>query len=100
MGEYQFEKNKKGLIKKIIKSLDNESTEEHFSILFDKKCQEYNISFREKEIMLLLFEGIQYKEIADRLYISVNTVRAHVRNIYDKCEVKSKIALMNIFNIK
>lgn len=47
---------------------------------------------REQEILALLAKGQLYKEISDRLGISLNTVRTHVKNIYDKLHVRSRTA--------
>ncbi len=48
------------------------------------------LSSREKEILALLAKGHRYKEIAEQLGISFDTVRAHLRNIYDKLQVRSR----------
>jgi DNA-binding NarL/FixJ family response regulator len=48
------------------------------------------LSAREKEVLTSLAEGNNYKEIADRLFISVDTVRHHIRNIYRKLHVHSQ----------
>lgn len=48
------------------------------------------LSAREKEILALLAKGHRYKEIAEQLGISFDTVRAHLRNIYDKLQVRSR----------
>jgi DNA-binding NarL/FixJ family response regulator len=45
---------------------------------------------REQEILSHLAKGYRYKEIADALFISVETVRTHLRNIYDKLHVRSR----------
>ncbi|MBU1096105.1 MAG: DNA-binding response regulator [Ignavibacteriae bacterium HGW-Ignavibacteriae-2] len=45
---------------------------------------------REKEVLLGLVEGNSYKAIADTLFISVETVRFHFRNIYKKLHVHSQ----------
>jgi len=50
----------------------------------------YNLSSREKEVLNSLAEGNNYKEIADELFISVDTVRHHIRNIYKKLHVHSR----------
>ena len=42
---------------------------------------------RESEILVLLSEGLSNKEIADRVQISYDTVRAHLRHIYEKLHV-------------
>jgi len=51
---------------------------------------EYNLSSREKEVLNSLADGNNYKEIADELFISVDTVRHHIRNIYKKLHVHSR----------
>ncbi|MGD1977821.1 MAG: response regulator transcription factor [Akkermansiaceae bacterium] len=52
--------------------------------------QEANLSKRELEVLKLLSEGLANKEISDKLGISVDTVRVHNRNIYDKLHVNSR----------
>lgn len=49
-----------------------------------------NLSQREEEILELLAQGYRYKEIADKLGISFDTVRSHLRNIYEKLHVSSR----------
>jgi DNA-binding NarL/FixJ family response regulator len=45
---------------------------------------------REEEILACLAKGHLYKEIADLLNISIDTVRSHIRHIYEKLHVKTK----------
>ena len=49
-----------------------------------------SLSPREREVLDLLSKGHRYKEIAEALSISFDTVRAHLRNIYDKLHVRSR----------
>lgn len=49
------------------------------------------LSRRENEILAQLAKGFRYKEIAERLFISVETVRTHIRNIYEKLQVASRM---------
>jgi DNA-binding NarL/FixJ family response regulator len=49
------------------------------------------LSRREQEILQNLSKGFRYKEIADQLFLSVETVRTHVRNIYEKLQVNSRV---------
>lgn len=48
------------------------------------------LSKRETEILELLCEGLANKEIADRLEISVETVRVHLKHVYEKLHVRSR----------
>ena len=48
---------------------------------------------REKSVALLLKDGYTYKEIADKFNITARTVKAHASHIYEKLQVKDKIAL-------
>jgi DNA-binding NarL/FixJ family response regulator len=49
-----------------------------------------NLSKREEEILQQLSKGYSTKEIADHLFVSTNTVRTHLRHIYDKLHVRSR----------
>ena len=49
-----------------------------------------NLTRREQEILENLSMGYRYKEIADKLFVSLDTVRTHVRNIYEKLQVNSR----------
>lgn len=48
------------------------------------------LSERETEILKLMVEGLDYKKIAERLFISPLTVRTHTSKIYEKLHVNSK----------
>lgn len=54
-----------------------------------------NLSSREKEILDLLAKGLRYKEVSAELFISIETVRTHIRNIYDKLQVNSRTEALN-----
>jgi DNA-binding NarL/FixJ family response regulator len=47
------------------------------------------LSKRETEVLQLLAEGMSYKMIADKLFLSFNTVNTHVKHIYEKLHVSS-----------
>ena len=51
---------------------------------------------REKEISALLLKGRTYRMIANELYLSENTVKTHIKNIYSKLNVQSKAELVNL----
>jgi len=50
---------------------------------------DFNLSRRELEVLGLLVQGLSYKMIADRLNITYDTVRAHMKKIYEKLHVSS-----------
>lgn len=54
--------------------------------------QVYGLSEREREVLTLLIQGQTNKEIAERLMVSVNTVKKHVQSIFAKLDVESRAA--------
>jgi DNA-binding CsgD family transcriptional regulator len=62
--------------------------------LDETKLTEFKITEREREIVFLLQQGLTYKEIGEKLFISVHTVNNHVANIYAKAGASSRIDLL------
>ncbi len=54
------------------------------------KKEEFSITKREIEVLELIVDGYNNKEISDKLFISIETVRNHIRHIYEKLHVHSK----------
>jgi DNA-binding NarL/FixJ family response regulator len=50
---------------------------------------------RERQVLEELAQGYRYKEIADRLALSMDTVRTHIRNLYHKLQVSSRTDALN-----
>ena len=63
---------------------------EHFNQPEPKKKPKSDLTAREQDIVNGLVDRLSYKLIADRYDISIDTVRAHIRNIYKKLHVNSK----------
>jgi DNA-binding NarL/FixJ family response regulator len=60
------------------------------------KKQETNVlSEREQEVLNLIAQGYRNKEVADKLFITISTVKSHVHNIYEKLHVTSRIEALN-----
>jgi LuxR family maltose regulon positive regulatory protein len=53
------------------------------------------LSDRELEVLRLLADGLTNAEIAKRLYLSPNTLKAHTQNIYSKLDVHSRVQVVN-----
>ncbi|MBK9731505.1 MAG: response regulator transcription factor [Chitinophagaceae bacterium] len=58
----------------------------------DKK--EAQLNDRQREILQCIQQGMSYKLIAEKLFISIETVRYHVKNIYELLQVHSRFELM------
>ncbi len=52
--------------------------------------KDYDLSEREKDVLQSLVNGNSYKMVAAALKISIDTVRTHIRSIYEKLQVNSK----------
>ncbi|PQJ80735.1 7TM diverse intracellular signaling domain-containing protein [Polaribacter porphyrae] len=50
----------------------------------------YNLTEREVDILIKITEGFTNKQIAENLFISVNTVKYHTRNLYEKLDIKKR----------
>ncbi|HTO14768.1 MAG TPA: response regulator transcription factor [Edaphocola sp.] len=68
----------------------------NFFQIEDKKSLELEkLTPREQEILQQLSKGYRYKEIADHLFIDIETVRKHIHNIYQKLQVSSRMDAIN-----
>jgi DNA-binding NarL/FixJ family response regulator len=56
---------------------------------FHPNKKENPLSQRETEVLKLLADGLSYKMVADKLFLSFNTVNTHVKHIYEKLHVSS-----------
>ncbi len=52
-----------------------------------------DLTDREKEVLLLIADGLSNKEIAEELHISIKTVKTHVSNLLMKCELEDRTQL-------
>lgn len=62
---------------------------------FQEKTNPDGLSPREREVLKALSRGLRYKEIASDMAISMETVRSHVRHIYEKLHVQSRVEALN-----
>ena len=69
----------------------------HFNPHLDKQytTDAERLTPREIEIVSLLQDGLSYKQVAAQTYISVDTVKYHIRNIYGKLQINSRSELIN-----
>ncbi len=57
--------------------------------------QKYNLTNRELEIIRLIFSGDNNQDISNRIFVSSNTVKKHIQNIFRKLDVNSRTQLIN-----
>lgn len=86
-------------LQRVIQNLDRSRAAEAEEDPRIARCREIanecGLSSRELEIMMLYSQGLSSRAIAESLYISPNTVRTHVKNIYDKVGVRKKQELID-----
>ena len=66
------------------------------NISFEEFCKKYDVSTRETDIVREICNGLSNKEISEKLFISLQTVKDHTHRIYIKTNVKSRVQLMNM----
>lgn len=52
------------------------------------------LSDREFEVVQLIYEGITNNQIAERIFVSVNTVKTHLKNIYLKLDANTRYGVI------
>lgn len=67
--------------------------------LLEQWGAQYGLSPREGEIALLLIKRTPYRQVSEELFISENTVKTHVRNIYRKVDVSSREELLEVLDV-
>ncbi len=69
------------IARKVILSFQNNHTDHR---------EDFQLTTREKEILHSLVDGLSYKKLAEKYFISISTVRTHIRHIYEKLHVNTK----------
>lgn len=63
--------------------------------IVQQELPDYSLTPREKEVLACIVKGMSYKMISDQLFISYETVRTHVKHIYEKLHVASLTELVH-----
>lgn len=69
------------IARKVILSFQNNNTHPR---------EDFQLTTRENEILYSLVDGLSYKKIAEKYFISISTVRTHICHVYEKLHVNSK----------
>jgi len=75
--------------------MNTEDTKKTKINILQSALEKYQITSREKEIVLMVSNGFRHKEISRQLFISEATVKRHLSNIYQKVGVQSSIDALN-----
>lgn len=74
------------IARKLVESLGREPATPTTSLAYSRS----QLTQREREVLGCLAEGCLYKEVAERLGMTIHTVRTHIRSIYEKLQVRSR----------
>lgn len=77
---------------------EENATEKESEMLLRMKLMEFNLTRQETEIALLLLQGLKDRTICSALYISQNTLKYHLRNIYRKTGSANRLELKEILD--
>lgn len=77
-----------------LNQLKKSQTDHKFDI--ENIAIKHNLTQREKEVLVELLNNQTNKQIASNLSISINTVKYHIRNVYDKLDIQNRKELSNI----
>ncbi len=83
-------------IDKLQNEVKEKATDNKFS---EEKANEFQLSEREVEVLKLIASGYKNAEIAERLFVSQNTIKTHIKNIYVKLDVKNRIEALKKVDI-
>ncbi len=83
-----------------IKELKNKaiSMDENKHQNFIENLNDYNLTKREIEVFRNITQGLSNDEIAEKMFISKNTIKTHIKNIYSKLDVNNRIQAIKKLN--
>lgn len=77
-----------------------EDQEQELARRIDQIAEIHKLTVREKEVLELVYEGYTNPDIAEALFISINTVKKHIRNLYEKMGVNSRMETVHLVNAR
>jgi len=76
----------------------DENPEQHLFTRCDALAKQYQFTPRETEIFKLLAQGYTMPVISEKLYVSENTIKSHVKSIYSKLGIHTRVELIELAN--
>lgn len=77
-----------------LNELKNDVAKNATTISVEDKVATFDLTNREMEVLKLIVKGYENSEISKELFISANTVKTHIRNIYTKLDVKNRFQVI------
>ena len=74
-----------------IENYENTQNQEDETNTFNKNIEHFGLTERETDVLLLISQGLRNEEIANKLFLSVSTIKTHTRNIFIKLDVRNRI---------
>ena len=68
------------------------------SDILDAISEKHWLTRRERDVMELVYKGYSNPDISSKLYISRNTVKKHVHNVYEKLDVSTRMEMTQLIN--
>ena len=65
-------------------------------VLNEAEVKRLNLSKRELEVLQLMADGLSNQEIADKLFVSLNTIKTHSAQVFEKMEVKRRTQAVDL----
>ncbi|MDN3586307.1 LuxR C-terminal-related transcriptional regulator [Pedobacter aquatilis] len=96
LGIWLAKKLTKPKIQTVIIERENTVEKDLNFIINQKAIEVFNLSKRELEVLNLMAEGLSNQEIADRLFVSLNTIKTHNSKLFEKMEVKRRTQAVEI----
>lgn len=81
----------------VAEPLQNSKIETRFSV-GERLKDQYDLTERELDVLLCIWDGLTNKEIADKLFITVSTTKYHIGNLYVKLDVKNRNQVQTLRN--
>jgi len=74
-----------------IENFESTQNQEDETDTFNKNIEQFGLTERETDVLILISQGLRNEEIANKLFLSVSTIKTHTRNIFVKLDVRNRI---------
>ena len=86
--QQQLQETVKELTK--IKTKSTENSQEEIALKIEELSKKHDLTERETDVLVQITKGLNNQQIADKLFVSVSTVKFHTHNLYSKLDVKRR----------